>query len=131
MSLYGAMCWVGGWDFCWNGCCRLVACHSGSMHLREWFKQFYNRYFWCCCLFRLVQRLLLDFYTELELFGSAGFRGTYVFGPARFGQCIDWWYSFLLTEIWWYSCHWSLWTVWLVEPSSESFVSRSAGSEKF
>ena len=25
---------------CWNGCCRLVACHSGSMHLREWFKQF-------------------------------------------------------------------------------------------
>ena len=21
----------------------------------------YNRYFWCCCLFRLVQRLLLDF----------------------------------------------------------------------
>ena len=130
MSLYGAMCWVGGWDFVgmavaawWHVIRVRCTCVSGSNNLQQ--------VFLVLLFISFSSTSSPGFYTELELFGSAGFRGTYVFGPARFGQCIDWWYSFLLTEIWWYSCHWSLWTVWLVEPSSESFVSRSAGSEKF
>jgi hypothetical protein len=37
---------------------------------------------------------------------------------------------YLLTLTWWYSFDWSL-TAWILEQLTESFTSRSTGSEKF
>ena len=130
MSLYGAMCWVGGWDFIgmavatwWHVIRVRCSCVSGSNNLQQLF---------------LVLLFISFGSTSSPIFvrswGSLEvlvFVERISFDIQDLADVLTGFYTFLLTEICWYSYHWSLWTVWFMEQSSESFISRSAGSEKF
>ena len=97
MSLFGAMCWVGGWDFigmavaaCWHVIRVRCTCVCGSNNS--------TGISGAAVYFLWFDVFLLEFIQSWNSFELLVFRGTYFFGPARLGRCFDWFYAFLLTE---------------------------------
>ena len=81
MSLYGAMCWVGGWGPC--ACRRFLRGYCGNCVCSDWVHKLQTTNAWCfittsVCLvdFDVLQRLQFDHRFSIQFFGSADFVGS-------------------------------------------------------